>query len=392
MKKIQEAEIKNKNVLVRIDTDVPMVEAWTDGNTREIVDDERIKASIPTIKFLLKQEAAKIYIIGHLGRPDGKVDFNLSLWPVANKIAENLGYKAQFTKPEQCYSLDEKVVIFDNLRFNPGEEKNDPEFAKELAKGKDLFVQDAFATCHRAHASTVGVAKLLPSCAGLAVQKEVENLSQIIASPVEGCTIIIGGKKTEDKLPVIDNLFDKAENFLIGGVVANTFLAAKKIKLGKSLVEKEVLAQAREILEKFKTDPSKKLLLPVDLIFSKSVQKAEGVQQVNLEDVDGIDDFFAVDIGAETTANFVVTIKDSKTIFWNGNLGISEVEEFRKNTWHIAEAVANSDAKKYAGGGDTSSFIRKVGLENNFDFISNGGGATLEFLAGKKLPGLEVLQ
>lgn len=390
MKKIQEAEIKDKNVLVRIDTDVPMSEKWTDGNSLEIVDDERLRASIPTIRFLLEKEAAKIYIIGHLGRPQGE-DFSLSLWPVANKIAELLGYQKRFAKPEQNYVLDEKIVILENLRFNPGEEKNDPEFSKVLAEGKDFFVQDAFATCHRSHASTVGVARLLPSYAGMAVQKEVENLSQIIASPIEGCTIIIGGKKTQDKLPVIANLFDKAENFLIGGVVANTFLAAKKIKLGKSLVETEVLSDAREILKKFEDNPSKKLLLPVDLIFSKSIQKADSMEQVNLDDIDGIDDFFAVDIGAETTANFMVTIKNSKTIFWNGNLGISEVDEFRKNTWHVAEAIANCDAKKYAGGGDTSSFIRKVGLENNFDFISNGGGATLEFLAGKKLPGLEVL-
>ena len=391
MKTIQEAQIEEKNVLVRIDMDVSIESLWTNGNTGRIIDDTRLRASIPTINYLLEKGAAKVYIIGHFDRPKG-LDFKFSLWPIANHLSELLGYRQRFTKPEQCFELNERVVIYGNLRFNAGEEENSPDFAQELAKGKDLFVQDAFATCHRAHASTVGVAKLLPSYAGMAVQKEVENLSRVIASPVEGCTIIIGGKKTEDKLPVITNLLDKAENFLIGGVVANTFLVAEGYKLGKSLIENEVLPEAKEILQKFAQNPAKKLLLPVDLIFSRSLEKAEDIKHENLEDISDVGDFYAVDVGAETTANFLVTIKNSKTIFWNGNLGISEVEEFRKNTWRVAEAIANSGAKKYAGGGDTSSFIRQVGLAHNFDFISNGGGATLEYLAGKKLPGLEVLE
>jgi len=391
MKKVQEAQIEGKNVLVRIDTDVPMEKQWTDGNTREILDDERLRASIPTIKYLLEKGAQKITIMGHVGQPKG-VDLNFSLWPIANQLSTLLGYKTEFFKPQINYSLDAKIILYENMRFDPQEEANDPGLAQELAKNQNFFVQDAFATCHRAHASTVGVAKLLPSYAGMAVQKEVENLSRVIASPAEGCTIIIGGKKTEDKLPMIENLIDKAENFLIGGVVGNTFLAAKGYNLGKSLIEIDVLEEAREILQKFAQNPAKKLLLPVDLIFSRSLEKAEDIRHENLEDVSNVGDFFAVDIGAETTANFLVTIKNSKTIFWNGNLGVSEVEEFRKNTWHIAEAIANSRAKKYAGGGDTSSFIRQVGLANNFNFISNGGGATLEFLAGKPLPGLEVLK
>ncbi len=391
MKKIQEAQIEGRNILVRIDTDVPMAKEWTDGQTREILDDERLRASIPTIRYLLEKDAKKIAIMGHVGQPKG-VDLNFSLWPIANQLSVLLGYKTEFFKPQLNYCLDEKIIIYENMRFDPREEKNDPGLAQDLAKNQDFFVQDAFASCHRAHASTVGVAKLLPSYAGMAVQKEVENLSQVIASPAEGCTIIIGGKKTEDKLPMIANLLGKAENFLIGGVVANTFLAAKGYNLGKSLIETEVLSKAREILQKFASNPSKKLLMPVDLIFSRSKDMPVDLRHENIEDLNNIDDFFAVDIGAETTANFLVTIKNSRTIFWNGNLGVSEVEEFRKNTWKIAEAIANSRAQKYAGGGDTSSFIRQVGLENNFDFISNGGGATLEFLAGKPLPGLEVLE
>jgi len=391
MKKIQEAQIEGKNVLIRIDTDVSIESLWTDGNTGRIIDDARLRASIPTINYLLEKGVEKIYIIGHLGRPKG-LDFKLSLWPIANHLSELLGYSQRFSKPEQCYELDEQVVIFENLRFRAGEEENSPEFAQELAKDKDLFVQDAFATCHRAHASTVGVAKLLPSYAGMAVQKEVENLSKVLETPAEGCTIIIGGKKTADKLPVIENLLDKAENFLIGGVVANTFLAAQGFNLGKSLVETESLGEAKKVLDKFANNPAKKLLLPADLVFSRSTEKPLDLRHENLEDLKNNNDYFAVDLGAETTANFLVTIKQSRAIFWNGNMGISEVEEFKKSTWRIAEAIANSGGQKFAGGGDTSSFIRKVGLENNFNFLSNGGGATLEFLAGVKLPGLEVLE
>jgi len=390
MKKVQEAKVEGKNVLIRIDTDVPMQKEWTDGNTREIVDDGRLRASIPTIKFLLEKGAQKITIMGHADQPEG-IDFNYSLWPVATRISSLLGYKNEFFKPQINYCLDEKIVIYENMRFDPREEKNDPSLAQELAKNNDLFVQDAFATAHRAHASTVGVAKILPSFAGMSVQKEVEGLRQILASPKNGFTIIIGGKKVEDKLPMIENLFERCENFLIGGVVASTFLAAKGVNLGKSLVEKEILSQAKEILEKFEKN-NKNILLPVDLLLSKSVEKPIETKHESIENLTGLADYFAVDIGVETAANFIYTINNSSTIFWNGNMGVSEVEEFRKSTWKIAEAIANSNSRKYAGGGDTTAFIRKMGIAENFDFVSNAGGATLEFLAGKTLPGLEVLE
>lgn len=366
-----EDKIKGKNVLLRIDTDVPI----KDGR---VLDDDRLQTSFPTIEYLL-QRGVKVTIIGHLGRPDGKVVDELKMRPIEDKLIELL-------------ATHKNWQILENLRFSPGEEKNDPGFAEQLATGQDVFVQDAFATCHRAHASTVGVAKLLPSFAGLAIQKEVEGLQRILSSPVEGFTIIIGGKKVEDKLPIIANLFNKAQTFLIGGVIANTFLSAKGVQLGKSLIENEVLSKAKEILEKFEQGKSKKLILPVDLLLSKSITKPEEVRHENVEDLYDIKDYYAVDIGAETTANFLYRIKESQTIFWNGNMGISEVEDFRKSTWKIAEAIANSEARKYAGGGDTSSFIRKVGLADNFDFISTAGGTTLEYLAGKKLPGLEVLE
>lgn len=366
-----EDKIRNKNVLVRIDTDVPI----KDG---VVTDDERIKASLPTIEYLL-QRGAKVTIIGHIGRPNGKEVSDFKMRPIEDKLIEALASHTNWQ-------------ILENLRFSPGEEKNDPGFAEQLATGQDVFVQDAFATCHRAHASTVGVAKLLPSFAGLAIQKEVEGLQRILSSPVPGFTIIIGGKKVEDKLPIIANLFSKAQTFLIGGVIANTFLAAKGFKLGKSLIEEKLLGEAKEILQKFSQDPTKKFILPVDLVFSKSVEKPLDLKYENLEDQSDLKDYYAVDISAETLAEFLVEIKNSQTIFWNGNMGVTEVEEFRNGTWKIAEAIGNATARKFAGGGDTATFIRKVGLENNFDFISNAGGATLEYLAGKKLPGLEVLE
>jgi len=390
MKTLQQAQVKSKNVLIRIDADVPMAKEWTDGNTREIIDDGRLRASIPTIKFLLEKGAQKITIMGHADQPEG-IDFNYSLWPVANRLAELLGFEQRFFKPQLNFPIDEKIIIYENMRFDPREEKNDPTLAQDLAKGQDIFVQDAFATAHRAHASTVGVAKLLPSYAGMSVQKEVENLKEILASPKEGFTIIIGGKKAEDKLPMIENLFDKAENFLVGGIVGSTFLAAKGVNLGKSLVEKEILAQAKEILEKFEKN-NKNILLPVDLLLSKSVEKPLEIKHESIESLGDVADYFAVDIGVETAANFIYTINNSSTIFWNGNMGVSEVEEFRKSTWKIAEAIANSNSRKYAGGGDTTAFIRKMGIAENFDFVSNAGGATLEFLAGKTLSGLEVLE
>lgn len=366
-----EDKINNKNVLVRIDADVPI-------ENGVVTDDQRIRASFPTIEYLL-QRGAKVTIIGHIGRPEGKVVEELKMRPVEDKLIELLTSHSNWQ-------------ILENLRFDTGEEKNDPGFTEQLATGQDVFVQDAFATCHRTHASTVGVAKLLPSFAGFAVQREVEGLQKILSSPVDGFTIIIGGKKAEDKLPVIANLFEKAENFLIGGVIANTFLAAKGFRLGKSLIENSVLDQAKEILQKFEKNPTKKLLLPTDLIFSKSIQKAQDLKYESLDELKGIEDHYAVDISAETTANFLVTIKNSQTIFWNGNMGVTEVEEFRTGTWKIAEAIGNALARKYAGGGDTATFIHQIGLENNFDFISNAGGATLDYLAGKKLPGLEVLE
>lgn len=371
MKKISnnKSQFKDKNVLVRVDSDVVI----KDG---QVLDDERLQASIPTIKYLL-ENGAKVTIIGHLGRPKGKEVAELKMRPIEDKFIEFLG-------------THQNWQILENLRFNAGEEENDPQFVKQLVTGQDFFVQDAFATCHREHASIVGVAGFLPSFAGFSVIKEAENLDRILESPSDGFTIIIGGKKALDKLPVIENLMSKAENFLIGGVVADTFLAAEGYSLGKSLVEKEVFDATKAIKDKFSKN-KKNLLLPDDLVFSKSIEKSEETKTLPIDNLEDIADFYAVDIGPKTSDKYCRIIKDSKTIFWNGNMGVTEVDDFDRGTMKIAEAIANSSAKKYAGGGDTTAFIRLAGIAQNFDFISTAGGATLEYLAGKKLPGLEVL-
>lgn len=371
LRDLNQAEITGKKVLVRIDTDVDI----EDG---KVLDDERLRASIPTIRYLLDNGAAQITIIGHIGRPKGKVVEELKMKPVEEKLVELLG----------SHNL---WLILENTRFDPREETNDPQFARELAEGQDIFVQDAFATCHRAHASTAGVAEVLPFYAGLAVQKEVENLSKLLTA--SDLTIIIGGKKAADKLPVISHLWPKAKTFLIGGVVANTFLAVQKYPLGKSLVEEKVLAETGEILKKAQQDGGK-LQLPVDVVISKSFEEGVEERTVSIDELKTIvlDDYYVVDIGPETQKRYQAFIDQATATFWNGNMGVSEVPAFNQGTLAIAQAIAKSSARKYAGGGDTTSFLRAHGLSEKFDFISNGGGATLEFLAGKKLPGLDVLK
>lgn len=358
-----DAPLKGKKVLLRIDADVPI----KDG---EVIDDERLRASVPTIKYLLEHGAAKVTLIGHLGRPAGQRVENLKMAPVETKLAELLGGHGNWQ-------------ILENLRFNVGEEANDLKFAGELAKGQDIFVQNAFATCHRYHASIAQIQKLLPSYAGFSLQKEIDNLDALLAA--DNLTIIIGGKKAKDKLPVISHLAPKAKLFLLGGVVASTFLNKAGHPTGKSLVEKDVFSQTDEIISQQKP----LLRLPKDVVLSRSLEWADEVQAVEVDKLrNGYDEYYIVDIGARTIAEFTRAIKDSSVIFWNGNLGVSEVEEFSAGTMAAARAIAASSAKKYAGGGDTAAFLRRHGLDKDFDFISNGGGATLEYLAGKKLPGL----
>ena len=377
MKKIQDANINNKKVLVRIDTDI----LNDDG---QIQNDSRLKASLPTIKYLLSHQAT-VTLCGHIDRPKGKVIEKLRMKPVEGRLVKLIGNHNNWK-------------VLENLRFDPGEEENSSEFAKKLAEGQEIFIEDAFATCHRAHASTEGVAKILPSYAGLSVQKEIENLEKLIDSKEKPFTVILGGAKIADKLPVIKNLMSKADNFLIGGAIANTFLAARRHHMGKSRMETEAFREANIIWQNLMDETQRNLYLPEDLVLSLSAKAAEDVQEINVEQLLEPDfafrhaDYFAVDIGPQTVKTFQRVLKDSKKIFWNGNMGVSEVKEFANGTENIAQALSESDAQIVIGGGDTVAAFESLNLKPKPNiFLSTGGGATLEFLAGKQLPGLKVL-
>ena len=396
MNKIQGADIKNKKVLLRVDFNTPM----KDG---QIISDKRIREALPTIQYLLDNNAKSIKIITHLGKPKGKYNEKNSLWPIANRLVELLKSNKKFTATKEYYDISNpsttlgagKVIMMENLRFNAGEEKNDPKFVKELAEGMDIFCNDAFGTCHRAHASTVGVAEILPSYAGLLVQKEVEHLENLLKSKERPFTVILGGAKIADKLPVIKNLISRADNFLIGGAIASTFLAARRHYLGKSLVEKESFREANIIWQEIMDEPDKNIYLPLDLVMSKSAEKPVDVMTIDTKELlrpDIIEDYMAVDIGPKTIEQYRDIINKSKTLFWNGNMGVSEVAEFAGGTEAIAKAIVSSDAKAVIGGGDTVAAIEDLDIKIDQDiFLSTGGGATLEFLAGKELPGLKVL-
>jgi phosphoglycerate kinase len=387
MKKIQDVEIKDKKVLLRVDFNVPM-------KGREIEGDKRMREAIPTIQYLLDQQVAHITICSHLGKPDGKFDEKFSLWPVANRLAKLLGLEEKFTKTEDEFKISDKITLLENLRFDEGEEKNAPRFNEYLASKGSIYINDAFGTCHRAHASTAGVAALLPAYAGLLVQKEVAGLQKLLQSQEKPFTVIFGGAKIADKLPVIKNFATRADNFLIGGAIASTFLAARRHYLGKSLIEKDDFQEANITYQTLTDEPGKNLYLPKDLVLSLSAEKAEDVRTVNVQELlePNYEDYMAVDIGSETIELCTRVIKDSKTIFWNGDMGVSEVKEFSNGTIEIAKAIAESSAYSVIGGGDTVAAVENIEPNKPNIFLSTGGGATLEYLAGKVLPGLKVLE
>lgn len=374
LKNIQDADVQNKNVLIRIDTDVSI----EDG---KVTNDRRLRVSLKTLKYLLENNA-NVTIIGHIGRPEGKEVEKFKMRPVEDKLIELSG-------------THQNWQILENLRFNKGEEENDPDFAKQLAAGQDIFIQDAFATCHRSHASTVGITKILPSYAGFSIQNEVENLTKLETVKEKSFTVILGGAKIGDKLPVLKNLITRAQNFLIGGAIASTFLAARRHYLGKSLVEEESFRDANIIWQSITDEPDRNIYLPTDLVISHSSKKAEGVQTIKTAktlDPQAMMDYSIDDIGPKTAEEYKNVISKAKVIFWNGNMGITEVPAFADGSKKIAEAVASSDAFSIIGGGDTVSFVENIGLIDKMSFISTGGGATLEFISGQELPGLKVLE
>lgn len=394
IKTIKDVDLKGKKVFVRVDFNVPF------DNKGEISDDTRIVAALPTIKYLI-DEGAMLVLTSHLGRPKSKEDKQFSLAPVAKALSEKLGKPVVFVDDcigpkvkEACAAMKPgDVVLLENSRFYPEEKKNDPEFAKKLAEdtGAEAYVNDAFGTAHRAHATTAGVAAYLPiKVAGLLIEKELEFLGSKTENPERPFTVILGGAKVSDKITVIDSLLDKCDSMLIGGAMAYTFALAQGKKVGKSLVEADKVDLALAALKKAK-DKGVNFLLPVDNVVCQTIDFAAGTVG-ELKVMEGIEDGWGgVDIGPKTVELYKNEIAKSKTILWNGPMGVFEIKECAKGTFAIAEAVAKSDAISIVGGGDSVKAVKKSGYAKDVTFISTGGGASLEFLEGKQLPGVAVL-
>ncbi len=386
---VKDMDVKGKKVFLRVDFNVPLNEK------REITDDNKVRSSLPTIDYL-SERGAKVVVASHLGRPKGQVNEAYSLAPVAARLGEIRGRQVLFAK--DCIGEEAKKVIagmkegdvalLENLRFHAGEEKNDPHFAKELASLADLYVNDAFGTAHRAHASTAEIAGLLPSGAGLLMEKEVQYLGKVLTNPVQPFVAIIGGAKVSDKIGVIENLLDKVEILILGGGMANTFLIAQGFDMGKSLVEEDKTDMARKTLEKAAVK-GVKVLLPSDLVVAETVSPEAPHKVVANNQVP--EGWAAVDVGPESAKMFAEALKGANTIIWNGPMGVFEMEPFAKGTEAIAKAVAESGATSIVGGGESTAAVKKMGVAAQISHISTGGGASLEFLEGKELPGIKAL-
>ncbi|MFT4147439.1 MAG: phosphoglycerate kinase [Micrococcaceae bacterium] len=392
-------DLSSKKVLLRSDFNVPL-----DGTT--ITDDGRIRASLPTIQKLL-DENAQVIICAHLGRPEGKPDAQYSLAPVAQRLEELLGKKVTFAHDTVGTSAqtaikkmqDGDIVLLENLRFNPGEaSKDDAEreaFAQQLAELADDYVSDGFGVVHRKQASVYEIAKLLPSAAGLLVQKEIEELRRCTDNPQQPYVVVLGGSKVSDKLKVIENLLPKADALLIGGGMSFTFLKAQGHQVGKSLIEDDMVDTAQKFLEESKQGGAK-IVLPVDIVMASEFNKDAdyAVADVDsLEDTKLGPDAMGLDNGPKTGKKFATEIAKAKTIFWNGPMGVFEFPNFANGTKDVAEAIKDSNAFSVIGGGDSASAVRNLGFkDSDFGHISTGGGASLELLEGKELPGIEVLE
>jgi phosphoglycerate kinase len=389
-KTIRDIDVAGKKVIVRVDFNVPL----KDG---EITDETRIQAALPTIKYLLEQNA-KVILCSHLGRPKGEFKPEFSLAPVAKRLQELLpNNKVVFAKDVIGESADEavkniqngEVVLLENLRFHKEETKNDPEFAKKLASYADIYVSDAFGTVHRAHASTAAIAQYLPAVAGFLIEKELQFLGNALENPVRPFVAILGGAKIADKIGVIDNLFTKVDSLIIGGGMANTFIAAQGIDMKASLVDNDSIEVAKELLAKAKMK-GVKILLPSDVIAADRFDNDAKTVMVPVENIP--DGYMALDIGPSTRLIFAEEISKAKTIVWNGPMGVAEMSAFAGGTRAVAEAMANAeDAITIIGGGDSAAAVKALGFGDKMSHISTGGGASLEFLEGKELPGVAAL-
>ena len=385
-KTVRDIDLKGKRVLVRVDFNVPTKEG-------KVKDDTRIRAALPTIEYLLEQ-GASVILFSHLGRPKGGPDPKYSMKPVADYLAGLVKAPVKFAEEAAGPKAKEaaeglqpgEILVLENTRFYPGEEKNDPALAEQFAQLAEVYVMDAFGSAHRAHSSTEGVTKHLPAVAGFLMEKEIQYLGQAITDPARPFVAILGGAKISDKIGVIKNLLTKADSILIGGGMANTFFKAQGYPMGDSLVENEVLELARELLESGGT----KIRLPVDLVIANNVEADAEIKVVPVGPLP--DGWKALDIGPETVANFGKVVKESSTVVWNGPMGMFEDARFAEGTFGVARALADSKATTIVGGGDSAAAIQQSGLADKITHISTGGGASLEMLEGITLPGVAALQ
>ena len=393
-KTLKDINVKGKKVLVRVDFNVPL----SKEDRSKIADDSRIKAALPTIDYLL-DNGAKVILISHLGRPNGKADPEFSLKPVANWLTDHYGDKFKFLPADEVVNnevkekvddlKDGQLALLENTRYVAGETKNDEDFAKKLASLADLYVNDAFGTSHRSHASNVGVASILPSAVGLLIEKEIDVMGKALENPEHPFISILGGAKVSDKIGVIENLIEKVDTIIIGGGMAYTFLKAQGKEIGKSLLEEDKMDLSLQLLERAKEN-GVEILLPEDVVIADEI--APGVE-TEIVDIDSIPvDKEALDIGPKTAEKYAEKIKSAKTVVWNGPMGVFEIKEFSNGTLTIANALAKADATTIVGGGDSALAIEMADLKEKITHVSTGGGASLEFLEGKDLPGITAIE
>lgn len=387
-KSVRDIDLAGKKVIMRVDFNVPL------NKDLEITDDARITGAMPTIKYILEQKPQVLILMSHLGRPKGEVKKEFSLAPVARYLEKALD---KITFLDDCIGDQVKdaiaaapegsVVLLENLRFHKEETKNEPAFAQELASLADVFVNDAFGTAHRAHASTEGITHHLPAVAGFLLAKEIEFFEKALRAPERPFVAILGGAKVSDKITVIENLLEKVDVLLIGGGMAYTFLKSEGVNIGSSKLEEEGVAVARDIIKKAE-QKNVRLLLPLDHVIASEFSDSAEAKDSGLEIEDG---WMALDIGEKTIASFSAVLKEAKTVVWNGPLGVFEFAQFKKGSEQIATVIGASDAMSIIGGGDTAAAIKAFGLEDQMSHISTGGGASLEYLEGKTLPGVAAL-
>ncbi|WP_313961857.1 phosphoglycerate kinase [uncultured Parvimonas sp.] len=390
---ITDLDVTSKRVIVRVDFNVPM----SKSEVGKITDNARILAALPTINYLIENKA-KVILLSHLGRPKGEAKKEFSLEPVAKELSRLLNKEVKFLQSDLVVDdnvknkvlnlQDGEVALLENTRFRPEETKNIDNFSKELSSLGDIYINDAFGTSHRAHCSNVGLCKFLPSAVGFLVEKEISIMGKALSNPERPFVAILGGAKVSDKITVIENLIEKVDSIIIGGGMAFTFLKSLGYSVGKSLLEEDKIDLAKDLYEKAKSK-NVNMLLPVDVVVSKEFSNDSNFKTVTIDSIE--EDYMGLDIGYKTVELFSDEIKKAKTVVWNGPMGVFEMPNFAKGTFEIAKAIAETDSISIIGGGDSASAAEKSGFKDKITHISTGGGASLEFLEGKILPGIDAI-